>query len=103
MAFTEEEARQATTYAHNGAMFMYRAGEKFAKEASLNAETVAGMSDYMKMMLMTREWINIDSEMVIKYCKRELDRRNTYAFDNGDIKVIPERWNGIKINTEDVK
>ena len=98
MAFTEQERQQAMTYAINGAMFMFRAGEKLAQEASQDAITVQGMSKYMKMMVMTREWINIDSDMVIKYCNGTLDGKNKYIFDNGDIKVIPERWDSIKIS-----
>jgi hypothetical protein len=98
MAFTERERQQAETYAINGAMFMFRAGEKLAKESSLDAITIQGMSKYMKMMIMTREWINIDSKMVIKYCNGTMDRKNKYIFDNGDIKVIPERWDSIKIS-----
>lgn len=98
MAFTEQERQQAMTYAINGAMFMFKAGDRLAKEASVDDTTVQGMSAYMKMMIMTREWINIDSEIVIKYCKGTLDGKNKYIFDNGDIKVIPERWDSIKIN-----
>lgn len=98
MAFTEQERQQATTYAINGAMFMFRAGDKLAQEASLDAITTKGMSKYMKMMIMTREWINIDSDMVIKYCNGTMDRKNKYVFDNGDMKVIPERWDSIKIS-----
>ena len=98
MTFTEQERQQSMTYANNGAMFMYRAGEKLAQEASQDALTVQGMSVYIKTMLMTREWINIDSEMVIKYCNNTLDRKNKYVFDCGDIKVIPEPWDPIKIS-----
>ena len=98
MAFTEEEASQALTYARNGAMFMYRANEKLATEILQGDPPSKGMPKIMQGMVMTREWINIDSEMVIKYCSKTLDSKNTYVFDNGDIKVIPEPYNSIKIS-----
>jgi hypothetical protein len=36
--------------------------------------------------------------MVVKYFSKTLDKKNTYLFDRGDIKVIPEPWNPIKIS-----
>jgi hypothetical protein len=98
MSFTEEEARTALTYARNGAMFMYRANEKLAAEVLKGGPSSTGMPKLMQGMIMTREWINIDSEMVIKYCLKTLDSKNSYVFDNGDIKVIPEPYNPIKIS-----
>jgi len=90
MSFTAEERQQALTYAINGAMFMFRATEKFASEIMAGGPASEGMPEFLKIMLMKREWINLDNETVIKYCKNTLDRRNTYALDNSDIKVIPE-------------
>lgn len=90
MAFTEEERRQALTYAINGAMFMYRAGIKFASEVSKESPSSEGMPDFIKSMIITREWINLDGEAVIKYCQGTIDSKNKYVFDRGDIKVIPE-------------
>ena len=98
MAFTEDEAKRALTYARNGAMFMFRASESLSSEILQGAPSSTGMPKLMQGMMMTREWINIDSEMVIKYCLKTLDGKNTYVFDNGDIKVIPEPYNPIKIS-----
>lgn len=98
MAFTEEEAKTALTYAQNGAMFMFRANEVLSAEILLGGPSLEGMPDFIKNMIMTREWVNIDSMMVIKYCSKTLDSKNTYLFNRGDIKVIPEPWNPIKIS-----
>ena len=98
MGFTEEEARQALTYAMNGAMFMYRAGDQLATEIANGSPITEEMPKLLQGMMMTREWINLDSELVIKYCKRTIDGKHQYVFDRGDIKVIPEPWNAIKVN-----
>ena len=98
MSFTEEEANQALTYAKNGAMFMFRPSEKLSNETIRGGPASTGMTEFMQQMIIKREWINIDSEMVIKYFTKSLDSRNSYLFDNGDIKVIPEPWNPIKIS-----
>lgn len=95
MSFTKEEAEQALTYAKNGAMFMYRASESLSNEFLHGTPACKGMAKFLQKMIMTREWINIDSDMVVKYCTNKLDMKNKYLFDNGDIKVIPEP---IKIN-----
>jgi len=97
MTFTKEEAQQALTYAHNGAMFMYRANEQLSGEILLGGPAIEGLPKFLQEMIMTRDWINIDSKMVVKYCKGTLDRRNKYLFDRGDIKVIPEPYNPIDI------
>ena len=90
MSFTAEERQQALTYAINGAMFMFRATDAFATEIIGGGPASEGMPKMLQMMIMKREWINLDNETVIKYCNGTLDRKNTYALDNSDIKVIPE-------------
>jgi len=90
MAFTEQERQQAITYAINGAMFMFRATVKFATEITNGDPSSTGMPEWLQVMMMKREWVNLDNEMVIKYCQNRLDKKNTYALDNSDIKVIPE-------------
>lgn len=98
MSFTKDEATTALLYAHNGAMFMYRSDIYLSAKILSGDTTSDGMSDMVKEMLISRTWINIDSAMVIKYCLKNLDKKNTYIFDNGDIKVIPEPFNTIKIS-----
>ena len=98
MSFTEEESRTALTYARNGAMFMYRASDKLAAEIIKGCPSSNGIPEFLQGMMITREWISIDEVMVIKYCLKTLDSKNTYVFDNGDIKVIPEPYNPIKIS-----
>ena len=90
MSFTEDEARQAVTYAINGAMFMFRASADLSAEILIGGQASVGLPEFLKIMMIKREWINIDSEMVIKYCRNTIDARNKYIYDNGDIKVIPE-------------
>lgn len=90
MSFTEEEARKATTYARNGAMFMFRASAELSAEILTGGQASVGLPEFLKIMIMKREWINIDSATVVKYCNNTIDMKNKYIFDNGDIKVIPE-------------
>jgi hypothetical protein len=96
MSLTLDERQQALTYAINGAMFMFRATIKFASEMASGGPASEGMIRCIPEMLMTRQWINLDNDTVIKYCNRTLDKKNTYVLDNSDIKVIPEP---IDINT----
>jgi hypothetical protein len=91
MSFTEDESKMALQYAVNGAMFMYRASIKLSNEILNCGPASNGLPEFVKIMLIKRDWINIDSGMVSKYCKKNLDSRNSYIFDNGDIKVIPEK------------
>jgi len=98
MAFTEEESKIALTHATNGAMFMFRADDQLRNEILAGGPSIKGLPEFIQMMIMKRDWINIDSEMVVKYCKGTLDSRNKYLFDKGDIKVIPEPGNVIKIS-----
>jgi len=97
MSLTVEERQQAITYAANGAMFMFRATDKFALEITNGGQASVGLPKFLQIMLMKREWINLDNKTVIKYCNNTLDRRNTYVLENSDIKVIPEPID-IKIN-----
>jgi hypothetical protein len=90
MSLTVEERQQAIIYATNGAMFMYRSSIEFANEVSKCSPSSEGMPDFIKIMIITRQWINLDYKTVIEYCKGTIDSRNRYVFDNGDIKVIPE-------------
>jgi hypothetical protein len=90
MTFTEEEARQALTYAQNGAMFMYRANQELVNEITRGGPAITGLPKFIQQMIMTRDWINIDEQMIIKYCTNKLDKKNKYIFDRGDVKVIPE-------------
>jgi len=90
MSFTEDESRQALVYAKNGAMFMFRANEELSTEALKGGDFFNGMPEFLKIMLIKRIWINLDSKTIVKYCKKTIDRKNKYVFDNSDIKVIPE-------------
>ena len=90
MSLTEDERRQALTYAINGAMFMFRATDNLALEMVNGGQSSEGMIRCLPEMLMTRKWINLDNNTVIKYCRNTLDRKNSYILDNSDIKVIPE-------------
>lgn len=97
MSFTEDETKQALNYAYNGAMFMYRAGENLSSELIQGGPASVGLPKWLEIMMIKREWISLDSDTVIKYCTKTLDKRNTYALDNSDIKAIPEPLNLLKI------
>jgi hypothetical protein len=89
MAFTEEESRQALEYVRNGAEFMFIPHANFCNLVVQDDPSIAGIATIFKIMILRKQPIVLDPKIIIKYCKKTLDRKNTFLLDNGDIKVIP--------------
>jgi uncharacterized protein YlaI len=86
---TEDERRQAYTYATNGAEFMFIPSSHLKEMIARNDEIISGVAETFKIVMLSNNPIRIDNNMVISYCTKRLDTKNTFILDNGDIKVIP--------------
>jgi len=92
MSLTAQEKILAKQYALNGAEFM------FVPTTSLRNKIANGAADAQKMCkgcalaLLSMKPVRLDSNMVIRYCNNDLDIKNTWVLDQGDIKVIPARF-----------
>jgi hypothetical protein len=87
---TSEEKHTALTYALNGADFMFIPSPELRGQIVQGCPQAVGINDVMTSIILQGKPIRLDSEMIIKYCRGSLDRNNTWLFDNGDIKVVPD-------------
>lgn len=86
---TPEEKRTAYQYALNGADFMFEPTSNLRNGIALGCPGSIGINEVMTAIILEGKPIRLDSEMVKKYCKGTLDRKNTWLFDNGNIRVVP--------------
>ena len=99
---TPEEKRMALQYALNGADFMFEPTSELCNKIVLGCPEAVGINDVMTAIILQRKPIRLDSEMIIKYCRGTLDRRNTWLFDNGNIKVVPcQLKKEVKVKTKE--
>ena len=91
MPFTEYEKNMALQYANNGCDFMYIPSTNLCEKIAKGDIRAKGINRVMMSIILKRDPIRLDSNMVIKYCMGTLDKNNTWLFDNGDIKVVPPR------------
>jgi hypothetical protein len=101
---TQEERQAALTYALNGADFMFMPSPELRGQIVQGHPGSIGINDVMTAIILQGKPIRLDSKMIIKYCKGSLDRKNTWLFDNGDIKVVPDHLTQPKlVRTEEDK
>ena len=103
MSFTEEEKRQALTYAANGADFMFIPSSDLCKKIISGSEETQGINQTMTAILLEKKPIRLDPTMIIRYCRGTLDKKNTWLFNNGYIKVVPHQYKKSKKLKEDKK
>ena len=100
MALTEEERKQAIEYALNGAQFQFLPSQLLANMVTKDSFKTEGVNVIFRIMIMRREPIRLKTSLIMKYCKYKLDKQNTWLLDQGDIKVIPKRFE-IKEKTDE--
>ena len=88
---TQEERVMALQYAINGADFMFMPSPDLCTYITRGAPEAVGINRVMTSIILQRKPIRLDSNMVIKYCKGILDKNNSWLFDNGNIKVVPQQ------------
>ena len=88
MGLTKEERIKAKQFAANGAQFMFIPSSNLCAMIAQGHILTQGLNKFLMQNLLEKKAIWIESEMLIKYCNNKLDKKNTFLFDNGDIKVI---------------
>ena len=87
---TLEERDMALRYALNGADFMFIPTPELCNQIVQGCPQAVGINIIMTAIILQRKPIRLDSKMIIKYCMGTLDKKNTWLFDNGNIKVVPD-------------
>ena len=101
---TPEEKQMAYQYAENGADFMFIPSSDLRNGIVQGCPGSVGINDVMTAIILDGKPIRLDSEMIKKYCKGTLDKKNTWLFDNGNIKVVPYQFKQPeKVRTEEDK
>ena len=89
---TPEEKVMALTYITNGADFIFEPSPELCNKIALGCPESVGINNVMTAIILQRKPIRLDSKMIKKYCKGTLDRKNTWLFNNGNIKVVPHQF-----------
>ena len=101
---TAEEKQKALAYIKNGADFMLMPSPELCSMIINDSPQTQGINRVMTSILLGRKPIRLDPDIVVKYCKGTLDRKNTWLFDNVNIKVVPHQLKKeVKVRTEEDK
>jgi hypothetical protein len=101
---TPEEKNIAVTYALNGADFMFIPSSDLCNKIIMGCPQAVGINDVMTAIILEGKPIRLDSMMIIEYCAGSLDKKNTWLFDNGNIKAVPQHLEQPKlVRTEEDK
>ncbi len=92
MGLNEEERKKAKTYAAKGAEFMFEPYASLCNSIIQNDPRTKGMDEFLKTAILGKKAIRLDPEMITKYCDYQLDKKNTFILDNGDIRVTPPQF-----------
>ena len=99
---TIEERRIAYQYAVNGADFMFEPSPELCSKIVQGCPESIGINHVMTAIILQRKPIRLDSETVKKYCDGSLDIRNTWLFDNGNIRVVaPQFKKPVKLKSKE--
>ena len=98
MGLNGEERRRAKVYAINGAEFMFEPYAKLCELIVQNNPIVQGINPFLKTAILAKQAVRLDPKMIIKYCDYQLDRKNAFVLDNGDIRVTPTQFSIKKEN-----
>lgn len=88
----EEEKKKVIQYVENGADFMLMPTTDLCNKIINKDPASQGLGVIMTAIILEQKPIRISSDMVKKYCKGTLDKKNKWIFDNSNIKVIPPQF-----------
>ena len=91
LGLTPEEKKMALQYAQNGADFMFVPSTELCTMIAKGAPETSEINEVLTSILLTREPIRMDSTTIVKYCIGNLDSKNSWLLDHGDIKVVPHQ------------
>ena len=92
MGLTIEEKTKALSYASSGADFMFIPSIDLCNKLVVGSPETIDVNKILVSIMLTKEPIRLDTNTVIEYCKGNLDRKNTWILDNGDLKVVPHQY-----------
>ena len=92
MSLTNEERRRALEYAEKGSTFMFIPSAQLSNMITKGHPQTEKLNKSLRVFLIERDAIKIDTNLIVQYCRGELDNKNTWLLDHGDIKVIPWRY-----------
>ena len=101
---TVEEKKIAYNYALNGADFMFDPSPELCIKMVQGCPESVGINQVLTTIILQRKPIRLDSKMVMRYCKGTLDEKNTWLFNNGNIRVVPPQLKEpVKLKTKEKK
>jgi len=86
---TLEEKKLAFQYALNGADFMFDPSPELCSKIVQGCPESVGINQVLTAIILSRKPVRLDSKMIMRYCKGTLDKKNTWLFNNGNIRVVP--------------
>lgn len=92
MGLNIEEKKIALQYIVNGADFMLIPSVELCNLIVNNSPETMGINGVLKQIILSKKPIRLDPETVKKYCLGNLDRKNTWLFDQSHIKVVPSQF-----------
>ena len=101
MGLNKEERERAKVFAANGAEFMFEPYSQLCEWIAQDDPRTQGIDILLKTAILGKKAIRLDPSMILKYCDYQLDIRNTFVLDNGDIRVTPPQFTIKKENKQE--
>jgi hypothetical protein len=96
------EASQVKQFMDKGATFMFIPSAGLVEMVAKNEHPfIKSMPYTFRYVIMRNEPIRIEGAMALHYYLGQLDIKNSFLFDRGDIKVIPDRFEINKIEEKE--
>ena len=89
---TVAEKSIALNCALNGASFMFIPSSYLCDKVVQSAPETQDIATAQKIALLENKPIRMTTETIVKYCRGTLDHKNSWLLDQGDIQVIPPKF-----------
>ena len=91
MSLTKQEKELTKRYVANGAEIMFIPSTALVEQVARGELPTGQLNDSIELALLTKEPIRMHPDMIVRYCDDQLNKRNTWVLDRGDIKIVPKR------------
>lgn len=92
MSLTDQEKNIAREYALKGAEFMFVPTSELSNRVIIGSPETVGINSQLKILIMQKKPIRLETKMVLDYCANILDSNNKWLLDQGHIKVVPPQF-----------
>lgn len=89
---TDQEKKVVLEYLEKGAEFMFVPTSFLCDLVSKGDEKTDGINKQLKIYILEKKPIRLSEDIIKKYCNGGIDLKNKWVLDNGDIKIIPNRF-----------